>query len=214
MKLVTFEVRTPVGPFRRIGAVLDDELSPEARVADLTSGYAARLAEEGEPRASEAAEALLPPDMLGYLEGGEAARRRAEQVLELVRQHGSAAGPRGETLVFRASEVRILSPVPRPRSIRDYSTYEEHMSTRRPEKPPVFYHAATCYKGNPEAVRGPEGPILYPAYTDWLDPELELACLVHRRGRNIAIEDAAAHIGGYTVMVDVSARDLGPKDYL
>jgi 2-keto-4-pentenoate hydratase/2-oxohepta-3-ene-1,7-dioic acid hydratase in catechol pathway len=214
MKLLTFEVRTPLGPFRRIGALLEDEPSPDARIADLTSGYAARLREGGEPRASEAADALLPPDMLGYLDGGQPAHQRARQALEFVRRHPEASGPRGETLVFSTSEVHILSPVPRPRSIRDYSTYEEHMSTRRPEKPPVFYHAATCYKGNPEAVRGPDGPILYPAYTDWLDPELELACVVNKRGRNIAVEEAAEHIGGYTILIDASARDLGPKDYL
>ncbi|MBO0688855.1 MAG: fumarylacetoacetate hydrolase family protein [Candidatus Dormibacteraeota bacterium] len=197
MKLVTFEVRTPLGPFRRIGALLGGELGPRAQIADLTSSYAARLLEEGEPRATEAAEALLPPDMLAYLEGGERARHRAQQALEFARA-GAAGGPRGETLVFSAADVRILSPLPRPRSIRDYSTYEEHMSTRRPEKPPVFYHAATCYKGNPEAVGGPDGPILYPAYTDWLDPELELACVVHKRGRNLSIAEAAEHIGGYT----------------
>lgn len=214
MKLVTFEVPTPLGPFRRIGAVLDDDLTEDAAIADLTSGYAALLREGGEPRASEAAAALLPPDMLAYLEGGDPAREQAEQALAFVRGRPAASGPRGETLTFRRSQVRILAPVPRPRSIRDYSTYEEHMSTRRPEKPPVFYHAATCYKGNPEAVRGPEDPILYPAYTDWLDPELELACFVHRRGRNIPIERAAEHIGGYTILIDASARDLGPKDFL
>src|SRR5689334_5664214 len=155
MRLVTFEVRTVLGPFRRIGALLGDDLSPDATIADLTSGYAALLRGGGEPRASEAASALLPPDMLGYLEGGEPARERARQAREFVRAHPGATGPRRETLAFRRSEVRLLAPVPRPRSIRDYSTYEEHMSTRRPEKPPVFYHAATCYKGNPEAVGGP-----------------------------------------------------------
>ncbi|MDR0359949.1 MAG: fumarylacetoacetate hydrolase family protein [bacterium] len=214
MKLVTFEVRTPLGPFRRIGALLDGELGPQAQIADLTSSYAARLLEEGEPRATEAASALLPPDMLAYLDGGDPSRHRALEALEFARTHAAAGGPRGETLVFSSSEVRVISPLPRPRSIRDYSTYEEHMSTRRREKPPVFYHAATCYKGNPEAVCGPDGPILYPAYTDWLDPELELACVVHKRGRNLSIAEAAEHIGGYTILIDASARDLGPKDYL
>lgn len=214
MKLVTFEVPTPVGPVQRIGGVLDDELSAGAGIADLTSGYAALLFESGEPRAYEAAEALLPPDMLSFLEGGTGARQRAQQVVEFVRGQRERTGRRGETLVFRRPDVRLLSPLPRPRSIRDYSTYEEHMSTRRPQKPPVFYHAATCYKGNPESVRGPEDPILYPAYTDWLDPELELACVVDRRGRNIAVEDGSGYIAGYTILIDLSARDVGPKDYL
>ncbi|HLH70616.1 MAG TPA: fumarylacetoacetate hydrolase family protein [Candidatus Dormibacteraeota bacterium] len=214
MKLVTFEVRTPFGPVRRIGAALENDLTEDARVADLSSSYAALLAEGGEPRASEAAAVLLPPDMLAFLEGGDHAQRRAREALDFARDHAGAVGPRGETLVFQRKDVRLLAPLPRPRSIRDYSTYEEHMSTRRPQKPPVFYHAATCYKGNPQAVVGPEDPILYPAYTDWLDPELELACVVHKHGRNIPIEEAKGHIGGYTILIDVSARDLGPKDYL
>ncbi|HSR22701.1 MAG TPA: fumarylacetoacetate hydrolase family protein, partial [Candidatus Eisenbacteria bacterium] len=97
MKLVTFEVPTPLGPFRRIGAVLDDDLSLDAAIADLTSGYGALLREGGEPRASEAAAALLPPDMLAYLEGGDPARERAERALAFVRAQPAATGPRGET---------------------------------------------------------------------------------------------------------------------
>jgi hypothetical protein len=170
MKLVTFEVPTPVGPARRVGAVLDAELTGDARIADLTSAYADLLREGGEPRAYEAAAALLPPDMLAFLEGGSPARERARQVVEFLGTHRGGVGTRGETLIFSRADVRVLAPVPRPRSIRDYSTYEEHMSTRRPQKPPVFYHAATCYKGNPEAVGGPEDSILYPAYTDWRIP--------------------------------------------
>src|SRR5262245_59499526 len=104
MKLVTFEVPTPLGPFRRLGALLEDDLSPDAPIADLTSAYAAYLRESGEPRASEAAAALLPPDMLGYLEGGEPARERARQALEFVRAHATATGPRDETLAFRRSD--------------------------------------------------------------------------------------------------------------
>ncbi|MGW0704453.1 fumarylacetoacetate hydrolase family protein [Streptomyces sp. NPDC002643] len=225
MKLVTFEVSTPLGTVRRIGAVLpagdqetSAELSGKSRIADLTSGYAAFLRESGEPRAYEAAEALLPPDMLTFLEGGRPAQERAQQVVDFLKESQAASGARGETLVFSRADVRLLAPLPRPRSIRDYSSYEEHGTwywAKKGEglrKPPAFYHAASAYKGNPEAVYGPEDPIVYPAFTDWLDLELELACVIGRPGRNIAVEDAADHIAGYTILIDASARDTGPMD--
>lgn len=210
MRLVTFQVPTPVGPATRIGALVD----ADTVVIDLTSGYARLLQEQGEGRAREAAEALVPPDMVGFLEGGPNALVRGRQVLEFVGDRRDLVGTEGEQLTFQRTAVRLLAPVPRPRTIRDYSTFEEHMSTRHPRKPPSFYWAATGYKGNPNAVRGPEDPILYPAYTDWLDPELELGAVIFRRGRNIPVSDGAEYVAGYTIFVDVSARDLGPKEYL
>jgi len=63
-------------------------------------------------------------------------------------------------------------------------------------------------------MRGPEDDALYPAYTDWLDPELELGVYINKAGRNIRVEDAESFIGGYTIFVDLSARDTGAKDAL
>ena len=212
MKLVTFEVATPVGRVSRIGAVLDGELEGEARIVDLHAGYAAMLAEGGDGRAYEIAQAAMPPDMIGYLQGGQASNARAHEVLDYVRQARALTGPAGEQLVYNRSGVRLLAPVPRPVTVRDFSTYEEH-SGGNPDRA-AWYFFPGCYRGNPGSIRGPEDDALYPAYTDWLDPELELGVYINKEGRNITTKDAMDFIGGYTIYIDLSARDTGPKDSL
>jgi 2-keto-4-pentenoate hydratase/2-oxohepta-3-ene-1,7-dioic acid hydratase in catechol pathway len=100
--------------------------------------------------------------------------------------------------------------------MRDFSVYEEHMMRRRPDtqKPASWYHFGTCYKGNPDMVFGPDDPLHWPDYSEMLDPELELAAIVGKAGRNLAREEAGAYVAGYTIFVDGSARDVSVKEML
>src|SRR4030042_45593 len=99
MKLVTYRISTPVGPMQRIGALLDEE-----KIVDLTLGYASYLREAGEEtRLYEAAALRLPPDMIGYLKGGELSKKAARQTIDYVsgqlKKKKKAAGPGGEQVV-------------------------------------------------------------------------------------------------------------------
>jgi 2-keto-4-pentenoate hydratase/2-oxohepta-3-ene-1,7-dioic acid hydratase in catechol pathway len=214
MKLVSFEVATPFGPVRRLGAVLGAELDSDAQIVDLSIGYGLLLREQGDPRWEEIADAALPADMLGFLEGGEPALERARRVLDFAQQ--AQPDPEGRRLTFGRGEVRLLAPVPRPRTMRDFSVYEEHMMRRRPDsqKPASWYHFGTCYKGNPDMVFGPDDPLRWPDYSEMLDPELELAAVIGRRGMNLSVEDAGSYIAGYTIFVDGSARDVAVREML
>jgi 2-keto-4-pentenoate hydratase/2-oxohepta-3-ene-1,7-dioic acid hydratase in catechol pathway len=61
----------------------------------------------------------------------------------------------------------------------------------------------------PQSVIGPDEPIHYPAgVSDQLDYEAELAVIVGTGGRGIAKADAMKHVWGYTIVNDVTARDL------
>jgi len=214
MKLVSFEVHTRFGPVRHIGAVLDAALDENARIVDLNMAYAEVLRKQGEPRWRQIADASLPSDMLSFLEGGRGAMDRARQAIDSARRN--ALTQDGVLSIFERSEVRLLAPLPRPRTIRDFSVYAEHMSTRLGglERPPAWYHFGTCYKGNPDSVLGPEDPLVWPDYTEKLDPELELCCVVGKAGKNIAVDDAAEYIAGYTIFVDGSARDVQAREML
>jgi 2-keto-4-pentenoate hydratase/2-oxohepta-3-ene-1,7-dioic acid hydratase in catechol pathway len=183
-----------MGRSPRIGAVLDEasNLTDDVGIVDLNFGYAALLANLGEGRPNEAADALMPPDMLKYMQSGSLAHDRARQVLDFVRSRSDATGPRGEQLVYARDTIKLLVPIV-PRSARDYLTYEEHGSTRRDQKAAAFYHFPMCYKGTPQNFYGPDDPIVYPSYSEWLDSELELAFVINKAGRNIAIEDAPVH---------------------
>jgi 2-keto-4-pentenoate hydratase/2-oxohepta-3-ene-1,7-dioic acid hydratase in catechol pathway len=68
------------------------------------------------------------------------------------------------------------------------------------------------YKGNHRSVFGPDEEIPWPAYTEELDYELEVACVLGGQGRDLDEDGARALIFGYTLMNDWSARDIQRKE--
>jgi 2-keto-4-pentenoate hydratase/2-oxohepta-3-ene-1,7-dioic acid hydratase in catechol pathway len=110
---------------------------------------------------------------------------------------------------------RLLVPI-LPSSLRDFLAFEDHVkagSARRGEPvPEAWYEMPIYYKGNHRSVYGPEEEIPYPSYTDELDYELEVACILGGRGRDLSERDAGALVFGYTLMNDWSARDIQRKE--
>lgn len=214
MKLVTFQLATELGPVERLGALVGDD------ILDLTLGYADLLHAQGEARAYELATCLIPPDMVKFCEGGESARREAEKALKHVNnrlQAGpDARSPRGEKLVYKKGQVRLLAPVPRPNSVRDCLNFEQHMrnatATLKMEIPKLWYEIPAYYCSNRLIVAGPEDPILWPRFTEKLDYELEFGIYIGKYGINIPESQAEAYIAGYTIYNDVSARDIQGRE--
>jgi len=131
-----------------------------------------------------------------------------------------AAGPAGLDRARHAdgpplplAGLTLLAPIPAPR--RNIFcvglNYLEHAregarargrELRLPERPQFFTKATT-------AVNGPHGDIpLDPRVTAQLDWEVELAVVIGRAGTNIPKAAAMDHVFGYTVLNDVSARDV------
>lgn len=212
MRLVTFEVATPVGPVERLGALHQE------RIIDLNAALAARLGEHGEAQPARVADCLVPSDMLAFLEMADTGMDNAREALafaELLasqREAGIPRGPRGEAIFYWPADVRLRAPLPRPASLRDFLSFEAHTKVgfaRRHEPiPEAWYKMPVYYKGNHRSILGPDEDLLWPRYTERLDYELELACVIGRQGRDISMDDAPAHIAGYTVMNDWSARDI------
>jgi len=212
MKLATLAVATPIGLAVRLGALLDGDQN--GRIVDLTAAYASYLAAEtDEPTPRELAALRTPPDMIGWLRGAHRSREAAELAVSFARrridQEATPLGLDDARLVYARSEVRLLAPLPRPRTLRDFSIYEEHMTQTgtRTDKRPAWYRWPPYYKGSPDSVIGPEDPIPYPYYTEKLDLEPEIGIVVGREGSNLTIEQAGDYIAGYTIFIDCSARD-------
>lgn len=112
-------------------------------------------------------------------------------------------------------EAELLAPL-RPRSLRDFLTFEGHLHNvmRGLGRPiaPEWYEVPAYYKGMPDTVIGPEAVIPWPAYSDRLDHELELAAVIGRPGRDIPRELAFEHIFGWTIWNDLSARDVQARE--
>jgi fumarylacetoacetate (FAA) hydrolase len=120
-----------------------------------------------------------------------------------------------EALTF--DEVSFLSPLI-PTSLRDGYAFEQHVKTanknRGREVPEEWYLFPVFYFGNPNGAFGHEDVIPYPAYTQAMDYELEIAAVIGKPGINIKPEDAADHIFGYTIFNDWSARDIQRKEMM
>ena len=207
MKLVTFEIPTPVGKFVRVGAVHSQS------IVDLNMAYALMLAESGEAQPYRLAGAEVPTTMLELLEGGTSAMNKASRAFDTVKQMDVPPhGPSGETILYAKEDVRLLAPLPNPPSLRDFIAFEDHIaatSKRRGQPiPPEWYQSPVYYKGNPRTIIGPQDELLWPLNTTKLDYELEMACVIGRRGKNISEKDADRFIAGYTIMNDFSARDI------
>ena len=116
---------------------------------------------------------------------------------------------------FGLDEVKFHSPI-HPITLRDGYAFEQHVKTanrnRGREVPEEWYQFPVFYFTNPNAVFGDEDEIPYPPYTKALDYELEVAAVIGKSGINIKAEDAPAHIFGYTIWNDWSARDVQRKE--
>jgi acylpyruvate hydrolase len=200
MRLVTYE---------HLGSVRSGALTGEW-VVDLARSYARILREEGTPAADRKAEAVLPPDLRGVLEGGEESLEAARRVLSAV---GTALEPSSEEwrrrgLAFRRDEVRLWPPIPRPGKIiclgRNYLAHAQEGGGKVPEVPELFAKFANTLIGD-------GWPIRLPVVSDRVDYEAELAVVMGRRAYRVPEDRALEHVAGYTILNDVSARDYQRK---
>jgi 2-keto-4-pentenoate hydratase/2-oxohepta-3-ene-1,7-dioic acid hydratase in catechol pathway len=115
-----------------------------------------------------------------------------------------------------ADGFRWLCPLDRAASLRDFLAFESHVKLgaqrRNASVPEYWYEAPVYYKGNHRSLVGPGDECAWPSYTDRLDFELELAMIVGVPGRDINVDAAGAHIFGFTIMNDFSARDIQSRE--
>ncbi len=115
------------------------------------------------------------------------------------------------------AHVTFHAPL-RPTTLRDGYAFEQHVRTananRGREVPSEWYKFPVFYFTNPNSIYGPNDEIPYPAYTQELDYELEIAAVIGKGGRDIRPEEAARHIFGFTIFNDWSARDVQREEMI
>jgi 2-keto-4-pentenoate hydratase/2-oxohepta-3-ene-1,7-dioic acid hydratase in catechol pathway len=206
MRLVTYR---DAGGFQRAGALLEkDQLVLDLQVASETI--------HGHARPEFAS-------VLALVEAGEGA---LDAVRALVQRTPASA-------VLARTDVHLCAPIQPPPQIRDCSCFELHLRqsfaaarrmrvAREPDPEAAFKAMNTraddrvidtfnrqpiYYKGNRFAVIGPDDDVIWPSYSKAMDFELELACYIGRKGRDIPRDKARDYILGYTIFNDMSARD-------
>ncbi|MGH8004815.1 MAG: fumarylacetoacetate hydrolase family protein, partial [Limisphaerales bacterium] len=214
MRLVTFEVATPVGRKRRLGCETGNG------IIDLNFACAYQLKKAGQAQPYRLADAFVPAEMLSFLQGEKNSILRAQEAFAALKndlESGKISqGDEGERLFYRLGEVKLKAPLPNPASLRDFYTFEQHVKKafelRGEPVPQEWYEMPVYYKSNHQAILGPDDEVVWPNFTEKFDYELELACVIGKKGKNIPEEKAADYIAGFTIMNDFSARDIQKKE--
>lgn len=157
-----------------------------------------RVGAEHEGRLVDLSSAV-PRDMLALIRAGDGALEAARRTM------GSGARS------FAFEDVRLQAPLPRPGKILcsgiNYRGHlEENPSATLPDEP--FFFAKM-----PSSVIGPGEPIVHPKRARQVDYEVELAVVIGRRMRQTPEDQIMDGIFGYTILHDVSARDVQFKDH-
>ena len=190
MKLVTYNA----GGEQRVGAVVGDDNN---QVVDLAA--ADRALARRETRKTHA----FFSDMLTLLEAGSKGISAAKK---------AAAAASGAS-IKPLSKVRLKAPVPNPRKVLCLAgNYQDHieegggkMEKQDKETPRVFMKPPST------TVVGQNDKILIPPVARSIDWEGELAVGIGRKAKGVKPKDALKYVAGYTIMNDVSERDLKIK---
>ncbi|BBQ02484.1 gentisate 1,2-dioxygenase (plasmid) [Burkholderia sp. SFA1] len=185
MRLVTY--RSEVCAAARLGAIIDDAVVDLERLGAVM----------GLP---------LPVSMLEFIDLGPQAVRQTSALLD--EQRGK--WPVGVSMP--ASNVKLLAPIPRPRKnvFGIGLNYVEHVaessrtldtSKDLPKEPVIFSKPPTSVIGPGDAIEHNK------EVTQQLDWEVELAVIMGTRAKRVSESDALKYVFGYSVMIDMSARD-------
>ena len=153
------------------------------------------------------------PDMLALIDAGPAGLDKARAL--------AAKWPSEASRSLKGTT--LLSPLPEPRQMRDCLVFEAHLlnsrsqaekRTGQPQPPvaPVWYEQPVYYKGNRFSVVGHEHDVMWPAYSNHMDYECEMACVLGKTAKDIDPAKAMEHIFGFTIFNDFSARDAQYKE--
>jgi 2-keto-4-pentenoate hydratase/2-oxohepta-3-ene-1,7-dioic acid hydratase in catechol pathway len=146
--------------------------------------------------------------------------RRIDNRASMIDVIGNASG-----LTFAGDPVELpetLSPpVPKPTKIwAAAGNFARGVDTKDPDGKSGRGAATTLSKDEllhslflkpPSAIIGPGDSIVIPPGAGGVFPEVELCVVIGRRARNLGVEEAPSAIFGYTILLDVTARNYGPQ---
>jgi len=184
MRLLMFEH----GSGRRLGVLAEGHSDTVVDLAELA-----------------AANGTTPPpaDLMALIDAGDAGMASVKNLLAKLKP--SAGAPITRPL----ARVKLLAPLDPPRGNviaigRNYAKHAAETAAKgeKPKPPTVFSKAIT-------SITGPNDDIpIDPAVSEEIDWEVELGVVIGKAGVNITREDALEHVFGYTVINDVTARDI------
>jgi 2-keto-4-pentenoate hydratase/2-oxohepta-3-ene-1,7-dioic acid hydratase in catechol pathway len=150
-------------------------------------------------------------EMLGLIDQGPDGLTRLRKALDAASDAQLKLRIRGG--VQSVAQAHLLAPIPRPRrnlfclgrNYLEHALERVRSDSQKTDVPkaPIFFSKATG------TIAGPFDELRFdPGVSERLDWEVELGVILGRRGKNIPAAHALEHVFGYTVINDISARDL------
>lgn len=209
MKLVTYAS----GKELRVGVVEGDWVVDIGGVVELISKRSVPRWLETQPGFKAARRKVLavgsaPGDMIELLKRGEGWREALRRITKsLPETLGANKSPKG--LLTPLKTARLSAPVTRPSKITlvglNYADHSREQG-KEPSTKPIFF-AKTM-----NALSGPDDPIVIPPQSTQVDYEAELTVVIGKVGTSIEEGRAYDYVAGYTIMNDVSEREMQRGD--
>jgi 2-keto-4-pentenoate hydratase/2-oxohepta-3-ene-1,7-dioic acid hydratase in catechol pathway len=114
---------------------------------------------------------------------------------------------------FKLADVRLRAPIIPKKIFHTAGNYAEHGDEGKKANWVAEIHPWIMFFQNPDAIIGPDDPIIYPEHlTKELDYELEFCMVMGKAAKHLSVEEAASYIGGYLIFNDVTARDIQRRE--
>lgn len=217
MKICTYLYKSKFMTHKRLGILLEDGQT----IVDPNLTMACHYEREGRFNPHDRATFKIPCSLHSLLSLAENPIEILKECLDFylsLQKLGinrmKNGGPISVALTDR--EVSLDAPLDKITTYRDFYSHEKHVAAgfkkRNEPIPEDWYKIPAYYKGATQGFIGPETEILWPYYTDILDYELELGMVIGKEGYNVQPERAVGHIFGFTILNDISARDIQKKE--
>ncbi len=212
MRVCTYKRSTPIGEIKRFGLFAD-----EKTLIDVNLLWREEFKQMGFYAPEKRADLLAPASLSQFLRHyQDTTIAKLQETLELYKKLTNAGHTHFSFHLYDAKDVRFDAPLDEIAMYRDFYAHEKHVKKgfekRKEEVPAAWYEIPAYYKGGNTGFIGNDDIIPWPYYSNQLDYELELGVVIGRDGKNVKAKDIKKHIFGFTILNDISARDIQRKE--
>ncbi|HUN70648.1 MAG TPA: fumarylacetoacetate hydrolase family protein [Burkholderiales bacterium] len=154
--------------------------------------------------------------LVGAVEGDEVVVIDVADMRTLFELGHPVTGPAKQRMTrrrFKLADVRLRAPIIPKKIFHTAGNYAEHGEEGKKANWVAEIHPWIMFFQNPDAIIGPDDPIIYPEHlTKELDYELEFCMVIGKAAKHLSVEEAGSYIGGYVIFNDVTARDIQRRE--
>lgn len=212
MKVCTYKRSTPFGEMKRLGVFVD-----EKTLVDVNLLWQTEFERKGFYSPESRADIFAPKSLAQFLRvHQDASISMLQETLEVYQKLSKEGITHTAFHLDDVKDMKYSAPLDEIAMYRDFYAHEKHVKKgfekRNEAIPEAWFEIPAYYKGGNTGFIGHDEIIPWPYYSQQLDYELELGVVIGRDGKNVKAKDIKKHIFGFTILNDISARDIQKKE--